>query len=60
MQGQAEVAQKMGVPKENVKILRSGDILELREDRATIVVKRLHRELWSMDLAMVSRKYCSS
>ena len=39
LQGQAEVAQKMGVPKENIKILRSGDILELREDRATIVGK---------------------
>ena len=31
----------MGVPKENVKILRSGDILELREDRATIVGKTI-------------------
>ncbi len=41
MQGQAEVAQKMGVPKENIKILRSGDILELREDRATIVGKTI-------------------
>ena len=41
LQGQAEVAQKMGVPKENVKILRSGDILELREDRATIVGKTI-------------------
>ena len=41
LQGQAEEAQKMGVPKENVKILRSGDILELREDRATIVGKTI-------------------
>ena len=41
LQGQAEVAQKMGVPKENIKILRSGDILELREDRATIVGKTI-------------------
>ena len=41
MQGQADVAQKMGVPKENIKILRSGDILELREDRATIVGKTI-------------------
>ena len=41
LQGQAEVAQKMGVPKENIKILRSGDILELREDRATVVGKTI-------------------
>ena len=41
LRGQAEVAQKMGVPKENIKILRSGDILELREDRATIVGKTI-------------------
>ena len=41
LQGQADVAQKMGVPKENIKILRSGDILELREDRATIVGKTI-------------------
>ena len=41
LQGQADVAQKMGVPKENIKILRSGDILELREDRATVVGKTI-------------------
>lgn len=39
LQGQAEVAQKMGVEKDNVKILRSGDILELKEDSARIVGK---------------------
>lgn len=37
--GQSEVAQKMGVPKENVQILRSGDILELTEDSARVVGK---------------------
>ena len=39
--GQSQVAQKMGVPKENVQILRSGDILELREDSAHIVGKTI-------------------
>ena len=39
--GQSELAQKMGVPKDNVKILRSGDILELREDSARIVGKTI-------------------
>ena len=34
--GQSEVAQKMGIPKENVKILRSGDVLEMTEDSAKI------------------------
>lgn len=39
--GQSQVAQKMGVPKENVQILRSGDILELREDSARVVGKTI-------------------
>jgi ribonuclease J len=33
------VAQQMGVPKENVQILQSGDILELKEDSIKIVGK---------------------
>jgi len=37
LQGQAELAQQMGVPKENINILRSGDVLELKEDSAKIV-----------------------
>lgn len=37
--GQAEVAETMGVPKENVQILQSGDILELKEDSMKIVGK---------------------
>ena len=32
--GQSNVAQKMGVPKDNVIILQSGDVLELTEDSA--------------------------
>ena len=32
--GQSELAQEMGVPKENVVIMSSGDIIELREDSA--------------------------
>ncbi|MCH5264742.1 MAG: ribonuclease J [Lachnospiraceae bacterium] len=35
--GQSEVAQKMGVPKENVMILRSGEVLEMKEDSAKVV-----------------------
>ena len=35
--GQAKVAEQMGVPKENIQIIQSGDILELKEDSAKIV-----------------------
>lgn len=35
--GQGQVAQKMGVDKDNVKILRSGEVLELRADSAKVV-----------------------
>lgn len=35
--GQAKVAEQMGVPKENIRILQSGDILEMKEDSAKIV-----------------------
>ncbi|HAK58170.1 MAG TPA: ribonuclease J [Lachnospiraceae bacterium] len=35
--GQGEVAMKMGVPKENVVILRSGDVLEIGESHAKVV-----------------------
>lgn len=35
--GQGQVAQKMGVEKDNVKILRSGEVLELKEDSAKVV-----------------------
>ncbi len=37
--GQSNVAQKMGVPKENVIILQSGEVLELKEDSAKKVDK---------------------
>lgn len=37
--GQSSVAQKMGVPKENVVILQSGDVLELKEDSARKIDK---------------------
>lgn len=37
--GQSSVAQKMGIPKENVVILQSGDVLELKEDSAKLVDK---------------------
>lgn len=37
--GQAKVARKMGVPKENILIIQSGDILELKEDSAKVVGK---------------------
>ena len=37
--GQGKVAEQMGVPKENVQILQSGDILELKEDSMKIVGK---------------------
>ncbi len=37
--GQSNVAQKMGVPKENVVILQSGEVLELKEDSAKKVDK---------------------
>ena len=37
--GQAEVAEQMGVPKENIQIIQSGDILELKEDSAKNVGK---------------------
>ena len=39
LQGQSQVAQQMGVPKDNVKILQSGDVLELKADSARIVDK---------------------
>lgn len=39
LQGQSQVAQRMGVPKDNVKILQSGDVLELKADSAKIVDK---------------------
>ena len=39
LQGQAEVAQKMGLDKDHIKILRSGDILELKGDSARLVGK---------------------
>ncbi len=35
--GQGEVAKQMGVEKDNVIILKAGDVLELREDSAKIV-----------------------
>ncbi|MBO5487762.1 MAG: ribonuclease J [Eubacterium sp.] len=35
--GQGEVAQKMGVEKDNVKILHSGEVLELKPDSAKVV-----------------------
>jgi ribonuclease J len=35
--GQSRVAQLMGVPKENIQILRSGDVLELKEDSAKVI-----------------------
>ena len=35
--GQSEVAQKMGIPKENVKILRSGEVLQMTPDSAKVV-----------------------
>ncbi|MCI8793013.1 MAG: ribonuclease J [Eubacterium sp.] len=37
--GQSNVAQKMGIPKENVVILQSGDVLELKENSAKKVNK---------------------
>ncbi len=37
--GQSNVAQKMGIPKENVVILQSGDVLELKENSAKKVSK---------------------
>ena len=39
LQGQSQVAQQMGVPKDNVKILQAGDVLELKADSAKIVDK---------------------
>ena len=39
LQGQSQMAQQMGVPKDNVKILQSGDVLELKADSAKIVDK---------------------
>ena len=39
LQGLSQVAQQMGVPKDNVKILQSGDVLELKADSAKIVDK---------------------
>lgn len=35
--GQGQVAQKMGVDKDNVKILRSGEVLEMKADSAKVV-----------------------
>ncbi len=35
----AELAQSMGIPKENTIILSSGDVLELAEDRASLIGK---------------------
>lgn len=37
--GQSHVAQRMGIPKENIKILRSGEVLELKGDSAKVVGK---------------------
>ncbi len=35
----AELAQELGIPKENTKILSSGDVLELTQEHATLVGK---------------------
>lgn len=35
----AELAQQMGIPKENTMMLASGDVLEISEDRAAVVGK---------------------
>ena len=37
--GQSNLAQKMGIPKENVKILQSGDVLQLTADTAKVTGK---------------------
>ena len=37
--GQSKVAQTMGIPKENIQILQSGDVLELKPDSAKVVGK---------------------
>ena len=36
---QAKIAQDLGIPKENIFILHSGDVLELREDSAEVTGK---------------------
>lgn len=36
LKGQAQLAQSMGIPKENIKIMSSGDVLELSEAKAEI------------------------
>jgi len=37
--GQAELAQNLGIKKENIFVLRSGDVLELSEEKAEVVGK---------------------
>ncbi len=37
--GQSRVAQLMGIPKENIQILQSGDVLELKENSAKVIGK---------------------
>lgn len=35
----AELAEKLGIPKDNIKVISSGDVLELSEEKAQIVGK---------------------
>lgn len=39
MQAQAELALSLGIPKDNIMILHSGDVLELSEEKAKIIGK---------------------
>lgn len=39
LKAQSKLAQELGVPKENVFILSSGDVLELNEEKATVTGK---------------------
>ncbi len=39
LKAQAKIAQELGIPKENIFIIRSGDVLELSEERAQVTGK---------------------
>ena len=39
LKAQAKIAQELGIPKENIFIIRSGDVLELSEEKAQVTGK---------------------
>jgi len=45
LMAQAQIAESMDVPKENIKIIKCGDVLELTEDSAEVVDQVTHGDI---------------